>query len=371
MLKRLVKDLHDSHNRLKNALELNRIQDHILKMLDILRKIGWQQFPNLLQSFCSSRWVSRLKWQHLCVNYVYNLVVRFCPTVQLPISSRMFLWSLEMGICWGSNCIWKFLKLKMRTLSLSPAMLSLTTVRDLQLQNIFEKVLFAPVLHSIRIVCCILLDFIVVLKYVQIILRWQKLRSKLKRFVKQVSIIITKIRFDNFVYMGRRKVVSPIISLSVLAKRFRTMLQFFDCIHSHKDKRWSFRSHLCQSSEVLPFCKLFKVHVSFFCPVPVSLWCACVSLQIWIWTLDFQKTFAAIISRCFMLCFMSISWYESLCRGFVADFGHLDASQIQKCGWCVLKLSLWMLLCLFLVPFRLYHLYVLLKIGFPFLISCH
>ena len=40
MLKRLVKDLHDSHNRLKNALELNRIQDHILKMLDILRKIG-------------------------------------------------------------------------------------------------------------------------------------------------------------------------------------------------------------------------------------------------------------------------------------------------------------------------------------------
>ena len=28
MLKRLAKDLHDSHNRLKNALELNRIQEY-------------------------------------------------------------------------------------------------------------------------------------------------------------------------------------------------------------------------------------------------------------------------------------------------------------------------------------------------------
>ena len=194
-------------------------------MLDILRKIGWQQFPNLFQSFCNICWVSRLKWHHLCVNYAYNLVGRFFPIVQLPINSRTFHWSLEMGICWESNCIWKFLNLNMRALTLNPAVLLLTIVRDLQLQKFFKKVSSAPVLHNTRI-GFLLLDFIIAPKYVKITPRLHTFRHKLRRFVKQVSLVIRRTRFDHFVYTGSREVVSPIISLSVSAERFRTMVDY-------------------------------------------------------------------------------------------------------------------------------------------------
>ena len=174
-----------------------------------------------------------------------------------------------MGTCWESNCIWKFLNLNMRTLSLSPALLSLTTVRDLQLQKFFEKVLFAPVLHSIRIGCILLAGF-----------------------CGHLTISVGGTFSDH------------------------GGLQFFDCLHSHRDKRWSFRSHLCQ-----------------------------------IFGIASRKTFAATMSSCFMLCFMSLSWYESLYHGLVADGGHLDASYIRKSGLCVLKWPRWMILCLFLFCF--------------------
>ena len=78
----------------------------ISRMLDVLQRIGLQQLLNLLQFFCHKRWVSRLKWDQLCVNYVYKSVARFIPTVRLPIISRMYHWSLEMGNWWESNWTW-------------------------------------------------------------------------------------------------------------------------------------------------------------------------------------------------------------------------------------------------------------------------
>ena len=64
---------------------------------------------------------------------------------------------------------------------------------------------------------CLLLDFIVVPKYVKIAPQLHKLRRNLKRFVKQVVkyIATTRTRIDRFVYTGRGEVVSSIISPSV------------------------------------------------------------------------------------------------------------------------------------------------------------
>ena len=64
---------------------------------------------------------------------------------------------------------------------------------------------------------CLLLDFIVVPKYVKIAPQLHKLTHNLRRFVTQVVkyIATTRTRIDRFVYTGRGEVVNPIISPSV------------------------------------------------------------------------------------------------------------------------------------------------------------
>mgnify|MGYP006896126653 CR=1 FL=1 len=114
MLKRLAKDLHDSHNRLKNALELNRIQEYQQRyMLNdrYFQTAGYtpeNRLTTISESFAiflHRHWVNKLKWQHLCVNYACTLVVRFVPIVPLLKISRTCHWSVTMGNCWESNCI--------------------------------------------------------------------------------------------------------------------------------------------------------------------------------------------------------------------------------------------------------------------------
>ena len=150
-----------------------------------------------------------------------------------------------------------FLKLNMWTLILNPATLLLTIVRDLLLQKFFEKVSFAPVLHNTRI-GFILLAFIVAPKYVVIILRRHTLQHKLKRFEKLVRSSKYSHYKDPFrpfcIYGKARSRQSHHLTINVGGTvADHGGLQFFDCIHSHRDKRWSFRSHLCQIFGIAAF----------------------------------------------------------------------------------------------------------------------
>ena len=265
----------------------------IFKRLDILRKIGWQQFLNLLQSFCNRHWVNKLKWQHLCVNYTCTLVVRFVPIVPLLNISRTCHWSVTMGNCWESNCIWIFLKLNMWTLILNPVTLLLTIVRDLLLQKFFEKVSFAPVLHNTRI-GFILLAFIVAPKYVVITLRRHTLQHKLRHFEKLVSIVIIRILSDRFVHTERREVVSPIILPSVSVERSRTMadcnsLTVFIVIEI---RGGPFVLTSVRFLELLPFCKLY-VHDFFLL---ISFTFSCMGLTIICrWNLGFKNCRCSLV----------------------------------------------------------------------------
>ena len=302
MLKRLAKDLHDSHNRLKNALELNRIQEYQQRYIlndRYFQTAGYTPENRLttisesFATFCNRHWVNKLKWQHLCVNYACTLVVRFVPIVPLLNISRTCHWSVTMGDCWESNCIWIFLKLNMWTLILNPVTLLLTIVRNLLLQKFFEKVSFAPVLHNTRI-RFILQAFIVAPKYVVITLRRHTLQHKLRHFEKLVSIVIIRILSDRFVYTERREVVSPIILPSVSVERSRTMadcnsLTVFIVIEI---RGGPFVLTSVRFLELLPFCKLYVHDFSLL----ISFTFSCMGLTIICrWNLGFKNCRCSLV----------------------------------------------------------------------------
>ena len=263
MLKRLAKDLHDSHNRLKNALELNRIQEYQQRYIlndRYFQTAGYTPENRLttisesFATFCNRHWVNKLKWQHLCVNYACTLVVRFVPIVPLLNISRTCHWSVTMGNCWESNCIWIFLKLNMWTLILNPVTLLLTIVRNLLLQKFFEKVSFAPVLHNTRI-RFILQAFYCCAEICRDHSSAAYLAAQIEAFRKASKYSHYKDPFRPFCIYGKaRSRQSHHLTISVGGTvSDHGGLQFFDCIHSHRDKRWSFRSHLCQIFGIAAF----------------------------------------------------------------------------------------------------------------------
>ena len=130
----------------------------------------------------------------------------------------------------------------MWTLILNPVTLLLTIVRDLLLQKFFEKVSFAPVLHNTRI------GFYCRAEICRDHSSAAYLAAQIEAFRKASKYSHYKDPFRPFCIYGKaRSRQSHHLTISVGGTvSDHGGLQFFDCIHSHRDKRWSFRSHLCQ-----------------------------------------------------------------------------------------------------------------------------
>jgi len=268
MLKRLAKDLHESHNRLKNALELNRIQEFQQRYIPNVRyfqTVGYvpenrlttasESFSIFLQQTLSQQTTMTTPLRQLCVHLSCAICSHSAVAEQFQEVSLISHNGKLLGI-----------KLHMNVPPIEHADIEFKSCHAFA--HNCAQLTAAEILRGvIRPSAAQYPDWpytsgFVAPKYIVITHRRHTSPHKLRHFEKLVNIVIIRTISDRFVYMERREVVSPIILPSVSVERFRTMvvcnsLTVFIVIEI---RGGHFVPISVKSSELLPFCNLFHVH---------------------------------------------------------------------------------------------------------------
>ena len=263
MFKRLAKDLHDSHNRLRNALELNRIQEYQQRYI-----------PND-RYFQTVGYTPENRLTTISESFAIFLQQTLSQQIEMTTPLRQLCVHLSFAICSHSSVAEHFQEVSL--IQHQGKMMGIKlhmNVPQVEHVDIDFKSCYAFAHNCARLTAAEILREGVIRPSATQHPDWlytsgfycraeicrdhssaAYLAAQIEAFRKASKYSHYKDPLRPFCIYGKaRSRQSHHLTISVGGTvSDHGGLQFFDCIHSNRDKRWSFRSHLCQIFGIAAF----------------------------------------------------------------------------------------------------------------------
>ena len=263
MLKRLAKDLHASHNRLKNALELNRIQEFQQRYIPNVRyfqTVGYvpenrlttasESFSIFLQQTLSQQTTMTTPLRQLCV----HLSCAICSHIAVAEQFQEVSLISHNGKLLGIKLHMNVPPIEHADIEFKSCYAFAHNCAQLTAAEILREGVIRPsaTQYPDRLYTS---GFYCRAEIYRDHSSAAYITAQTEAFRKASKYSHYKDHFRPFCIYGKaRSRQSHHLTISVGGTvSDHGGLQFFDCIHSHRDKRWSFRSHLCQIFGIAAF----------------------------------------------------------------------------------------------------------------------